>query len=109
MARQLSKSTCLHCLLGALLFAAGALWGSGTAQLHSSARADVTETPTPQAFLAGGERSEIVLREIEDIYKRDIVPTLKQIELRSGRIEARVTEIANRTARRPQQPARPQP
>jgi hypothetical protein len=100
MTRLASDWSYRHLLVGAGLFAAGALWGGGMAQFHGAAKADVTETPMPPAFLAGGERSEIVLREIEDIYKRDIVPTLKQLEIRSGRIENRVSEIANRLGRR---------
>ncbi len=64
------------------------LWGNGTLRFVPAARADV-EAQTPENhFLAGGERSEIVLREIAGILRQDIVVPLKQMETRLSRIEA---------------------
>lgn len=66
-------------LVGAIGFAAGAVW-----QASSTVHADVTELPRRDAFLAGGERSELVLREISG--------TLKKMDGRLERIEKVVAE-----------------
>jgi hypothetical protein len=84
-------------LIAVAIFGAGALWGSGAIQFPPAARADVRTITPDKAFLAGGERSEIVLREIQDLYKREIIPTLKQMDTKTGRIEQRLAEIANRS------------
>ena len=75
-------------LFASAVFALGALWGNGTLRLVPAARADI-EAQTPENhFLAGGERSEIVLKEIVGILRQDIVVPLKQMETRLARIEA---------------------
>jgi hypothetical protein len=38
--------------------------------LSTTAQGDIREAPRPQTFLSGGERSEIVLREMSEILKR---------------------------------------
>ncbi|MCR4411419.1 MAG: hypothetical protein NUV77_03215 [Thermoguttaceae bacterium] len=48
------------------------------------ALAEVREQPAPRAFLSGGERSEILLREISE--------TLKRIDSRLERLERAVYE-----------------
>lgn len=70
------------------LFLLGVLWGNGTLRFVPAARADVEELTPQQHFLAGGERSEIVLKEIAGILRQDIVVPLKQMETRLSRIEA---------------------
>ncbi|HEV3003165.1 MAG TPA: hypothetical protein VGX78_01835 [Pirellulales bacterium] len=75
-------------LVAGALFGLGSLWGNGTICLLPVVRADVTEGETPQAFLAGGERAELVLRDIAQILRDDIVGPLKQIDARLARIEA---------------------
>ena len=53
---------------------------AGVASQPSSVlQADVTELPRRDAFMAGGERSEVVLRDISTI--------LKRMDARLGRIE----------------------
>ena len=69
-------------------FAAGALWGSGTLRVAPPVWADVEKLTPENHFLAGGERSEIVLKEIAGILRQDIVVPLKQMEMRLARIEA---------------------
>ena len=69
-------------------FAAGALCGNGTLRLAPAAWADVEKLTPETHFLAGGERSEIVLKEIAGIMRQDIVVPLKQMEIRLARIEA---------------------
>ena len=69
-------------------FAGGALWGSGSLSLMPAARADVEKLTPENHFLAGGERAEIVLKEIVGILRQDIVVPLKQMETRLARIEA---------------------
>jgi len=61
-----------------LILAAGYLAG----QTAGPSRADVTELPRREAFLAGGERSEIVLR--------DVLTVLKRIDARLETIEKKV-------------------
>ena len=73
--------------LACIFFLLGALWGSGSLRLPS-AQADVEEQTPTQHFLAGGERSEIVLKEIAGILRQDVVVPLGQIEARLARIEA---------------------
>jgi hypothetical protein len=70
------------------VFALGAVWGNAGLRVLPSARADVEEQTPTQHFLAGGERSEIVLKEIVGILRQDIVVPLKQMEARLARIEA---------------------
>lgn len=70
------------------LFALGALWGSGSPLLIPVAHADVEKLTPENHFLAGGERAEIVLKEIVGILRQDIVVPLKQMETRLARIEA---------------------
>ena len=72
----------------AAVFALGAMWGNGTLRIVPAARADVEELTPREHFLAGGERSEIVLKEIVGILRQDIVVPLKQMETRLARIEA---------------------
>lgn len=69
-------------------FALGAVWGSGGLSLLPAARADVEKLTPENHFLAGGERSELVLKEIAGIMRQDIVVPLKQMEIRLARIEA---------------------
>lgn len=75
-------------LAAAGFFALGVLWGSGTLRFTPSVWADVEKLTPESHFLAGGERSEIVLKEIAGILRQDIVVPLKQIETRISRIEA---------------------
>jgi len=75
-------------LFACALFALGVMWGSGTLRIVPAARADVEELTPREHFLAGGERSEIVLKEIVGILRQDIVVPLKQIDTRLARIEA---------------------
>ncbi|MGH7136844.1 MAG: hypothetical protein ACREHD_13980 [Pirellulales bacterium] len=78
-----------YCLIGAgAFFLLGALWGSGTLRFAPAVWADVEKLTPENHFLAGGERSEIVLKEIAGILRQDIVAPLKQMETRLARIEA---------------------
>lgn len=54
------------------------------AQSSSAVHAEVTELPRREAFQAGGERSEIVLR--------DIAAILKRMDTRVERIEQVITK-----------------
>lgn len=54
------------------------------AQSSSALHADVSELPPREAFLAGGERAELVLR--------DIAVVLKRMDTRLDRIEQVVTK-----------------
>lgn len=81
-----SRLAALACAGG--LFALGAMWGNGTLRFQSVARAEIEELTPKEHFLAGGERSEIVLKEIAGILRQDIVVPLKQMEIRLARIEA---------------------
>ncbi|MBI3866017.1 MAG: hypothetical protein HY290_29420 [Planctomycetia bacterium] len=54
-------------------------YAAGIAAQSSSLHAEVTELPRREAFLAGGERSEAVLR--------DIVVILKRMDTRLERME----------------------
>ncbi len=82
----MNKSTILA--IASAAFIAGVLWGNGTLRITPVAWADVEKLTPETHFLAGGERSEIVLREIAGILRQDIVVPLKQIETRVARIEA---------------------
>ena len=54
-----------------LLVGLAAGYAAGLAgQSSSTLRAEVTELPRRDAFLAGGERAELVLREISTVLKR---------------------------------------
>ena len=75
-------------LFACAVFALGAMWGSGTLRIVPTVRADVEELTPREHFLAGGERSEIVLKEIVGILRQDIVVPLKQMDTRLARIEA---------------------
>jgi len=67
-----------------LLLGLAAGYAAGIAAQSSSAvQAEVTELPRREAFQAGGERSEIVLR--------DIAAILKRMDTRVERIEQAVT------------------
>lgn len=85
---NLSRRPFMTALLAAALFGLGALWGSGALRFTTAARADVEEQTPTEHFLAGGERSEIVLKEIAGILRQDIVVPLHEIETRLSRIEA---------------------
>jgi hypothetical protein len=67
--------------LGVAMFAAGL-----SLREAPSARADVTGESPRQQFMAGGERSEVVLREIS--------ATLKRIDARLERIERAALDAA---------------
>jgi hypothetical protein len=68
-----------------LLLGLAAGYAAGiAAQPSSTLQAEVTELPRREAFLAGGERSEVVLREI--------AATLKRMDTRVERIEQVVTK-----------------
>jgi hypothetical protein len=63
-----------------LLLGMAAGYAAGVAgQSSSSLHAEVTELPRREAFMAGGERSELVLR--------DIATVLKRMDTRLDRIE----------------------
>jgi hypothetical protein len=66
--------------LAVLLVLLAAYAGRGS----SSVRGEIRETPRPDAFLSGGARSEIVLREINE--------TLKRIDARLERFERALRE-----------------
>ncbi len=68
-------------LAGVVLFALHARPGAPNAQ------GEIRETPRPQAFQSGGERSETILREIAD--------TLKRIDGRLERFEQALREGEN--------------
>lgn len=57
-------------------------YAAGVAARPAPLHADVTETPRREVFMAGGERAEIVLREISAI--------LKRMDARVERIESTV-------------------
>jgi len=68
-----------------LLLGIAAGYAAGiAAQSSSSLHAEVTELPRREAFQAGGERSEIVLR--------DIAAILKRMDTRVERIEQVITK-----------------
>ncbi len=75
----------LACAAG--LFGLGMCCGSGMIRLTSPVQAEVRDLSPKEAFLAGGERSEIVLKEISATLKQDIAATLKQLDTRVARIE----------------------
>jgi hypothetical protein len=78
---------CLHQWrwFSGLLLGIAAGYAAGIATQSSSAlQAEVTELPRREAFQAGGERSEIVLR--------DIAAILKRMDTRVERIEQAVTK-----------------
>lgn len=78
---------CLHqwrWFSGLLLGIAAGYAAGIAAQSSTSLHAEVTELPRREAFQAGGERSEIVLR--------DIVAVLKRMDTRLDRIEQVVTK-----------------
>ncbi len=76
-----------------LLLGIAAGYAAGiAAQSSSSAHAEVTELPRREAFQAGGERSEIVLR--------DIAAILKRMDTRVERIEQAVTKGGAETKRK---------
>jgi hypothetical protein len=79
--------TCLHQWrwFSGLLLGIAAGYAAGIAAQPSAAlHAEVTELPRREAFQAGGERSEIVLR--------DIAAVLKRMDTRLDRIEQVVTK-----------------
>ena len=84
----MQRSRVITTLAAVALFTLGALWGSGSLPLMPAAWADVEKLTPETHFLAGGERSEIVLKEIAGIMRQDIVVPLKQMEVRLARIEA---------------------
>lgn len=56
---------------GGMALALGTGYIAGQSSLHTApAQADVTELPRREAFMAGGERSELVLREISATIKK---------------------------------------
>jgi len=68
----------------ALAFAVAAVCGVLVMQPASDVHGEVRPTPVPESFKSGGERSEIVLREISE--------TLKRIDARLAKIEAIAAE-----------------
>jgi hypothetical protein len=71
--------------LATLLLTAGVAFTAGTMlRPPRDAAADVRATPAPEAFKSGGERSELVLKEV--------LSTLKTMDGRLKRIETVVVE-----------------
>jgi hypothetical protein len=71
-----------------LLTAAVAFTAGSTLRPPRDAAADVRATPAPEAFKSGGERSELVLKEI--------LTTIKTMDGRLKRIETVVVEAKPR-------------
>lgn len=66
-------------VIGFALLIPLAFWLGTCVHSQTAARAEVRRSPTPQAFLSGGERSLPILREIS--------ATLKQMDARLAKIE----------------------
>jgi hypothetical protein len=76
-----------------LLLGIAAGYAAGiAAHSSSSLHAEVTELPRREAFQAGGERSEIVLR--------DIAAILKRMDTRVERIEQVITKSGAETKKK---------
>jgi TolA-binding protein len=73
------KFTLRQTIIGLLLFAAGAIAGAAMTATRE-ARAEIGETPRPQALQSGGQQSIPVLKEI--------AATLHQMDSRLARLEA---------------------
>ena len=75
-----------------LLLGMAAGYAAGIAGQSSSAlQAEVTELPRREAFLAGGERSELVLRDIATVLKRmdTRLDRIEQVVVSKGGAEAK--------------------
>ena len=78
-----STSWKAHILVALAVLAIGYMFGSMSG-VATPAHADIRKTPAREAFQSGGERSEVVLREIAGI--------LKRMDKRLERIERAVTQ-----------------
>lgn len=86
--RQRTAGLSQRWLIAAVLVSGFALLAGGTGRDEHEIHAGVKPAKSREAFLSGGERSELILKEISE--------TLKRIEKRVEQIEKRVSEMPER-------------